>query len=63
VTGDTAMMNTPSPTALEWTQERLVAPPIEFDLVDLLTELERTPDDPELHALADHYFYYSEIYP
>ena len=55
------MLNTPSPTALDWAQERLLAPSVEVDIVDLLTELERTPDDPELHALADHYFYYSEI--
>jgi hypothetical protein len=44
----------PSPVAIEWAQERLVAPPLEVDLVDLLTELERTPDDPELHDLYDH---------
>jgi hypothetical protein len=55
------MMNTPSPTALDWAQERLVALPLEVDLVDLLTELERTPDDPELHDLANHYFYYTEM--
>jgi hypothetical protein len=55
------MLNTPSPTALDWAQERLLAPSVEVDIVDLLTELERTPDDPELHALADHYFYYAEI--
>jgi len=55
------MMNTPSPTALDWAQERLVALPLEVDLVDLLTELERAPDDPELHDLADHYFYYAEM--
>jgi len=55
------MLTTPSPAAIDWAQELLVAPPVEVDLVDLLTELDRTPDDPELHALADHYFYYSEI--
>ncbi len=55
------MLNTPSPTALDWAQERLVALPLEVDLVDLLTELERTPDDPELHDLYDTYFYYAEM--
>ena len=55
------MMNTPSPTALDWAQGRLVAPPVEVDLVDLLTELDRTPDDPELHNLFDTYFYYAEM--
>jgi hypothetical protein len=55
------MLNTPSPTPTDWAQDRLVALSLEVDLVDLLTELERAPDDPELHALADHYFYYSEI--
>ena len=55
------MMNTPSPTALDWAQERLVALPLEVDLVDLLTELERAPDDPELHDLYDTYFYYAEM--
>ena len=51
----------PSPVAIEWVQERLVALPLEVDLVDLLTELERAPDDPELHDLANHYFYYAEM--
>ena len=51
----------PSSTAIEWTQERLVAPPVEVDLIDLLNELERAPDDPELHNLYDHYAYYSEM--
>ena len=55
------MLNTPSPTALDLAQERLVAPPVEVDLVDLLTELDRTPDDPELHDLYDTYFYYAEM--
>ena len=55
------MLNAPSPTALDWAQERLIALPLEVDLVDLLTELDRTPDDPELHALADHYFYFAEM--
>ena len=55
------MLHTPSPTEIEWTQERLVAPPVEVDLVDLLTELNRTPDDPELHDLFDTYFYYAEM--
>ena len=51
----------PSPVAIEWTQERLVAPPVEVDLIDLLHELERSPDDPELHHLYDTYFYYAEM--
>ena len=55
------MLTTPSPAAIDWTQERLVAAPLEIDLVDLLTELERTPNDPELHDLYDHYAYYSEM--
>ena len=55
------MLNTPSPAAIDWAQERLLAPSVEVDLVDLLTELERAPDDPELHDLADHYFYYAEM--
>ena len=55
------MMNTPSPTALDWAQGRLVAPPLDIDIVDLLHELERAPDDPELHALADHHFYFAEM--
>ena len=50
-----------SPIEIQWSQERLVAPPLEIDIVDLLQELERSPDDPELHALADHFTYYSEI--
>jgi hypothetical protein len=29
--------------------------------VDLLHELDRSPDDPELRDLADHFAYYSEI--
>jgi hypothetical protein len=55
------MMNTPSPTPTDWAQELLVAPPVEVDLIDLLAELERTPDDPELHDLYNHYAYYSEM--
>ncbi len=55
------MMNTPSPTAIEWTQERLLAPPLDIDIVDLLNELDRTPDDPELHDLYNHYAYYAEM--
>ena len=55
------MMNAPSPTALDWAQERLIALPLEVDLVDLLTELERAPDDPELHDLYNHHAYYSEM--
>jgi len=55
------MMNTPSPAALDRAQERLIALPLEVDLVDLLTELERAPDDPELHDLFDAYFYYAEM--
>ena len=55
------MFPEPSPTAIEWAQERLVALPLEVDLVDLLNELERTPDDPELHDLYDTYFYFSEM--
>ena len=55
------MMNAPSPAAIDWAQELLVAPPVEVDLIDLLTELERTPDDPELHDLYDTYFYFSEM--
>jgi hypothetical protein len=55
------MLNIPSPAEIAWAQERLVAPPVEVDLVDLLTELERAPDDPELHHLYNHYAYYSEM--
>jgi hypothetical protein len=55
------MLNTPSPTALDWAQERLLAPSVEVDIVDLLTELERKPDDPELLDLYDTYFYFSEM--
>ena len=55
------MLHTPSPTALDWAQERLVALPLEVDLVDLLHELDRAPDDPELHDLYDTYFYFSEM--
>jgi len=55
------MLHTPSPTPTDWAQERLVALPLEVDLVDLLTELERAPDDPELHDLYDTYFYYAEM--
>ena len=55
------MLNTPAPALIEWTQDRLVALPLEIDLVDLLTELERSPDDPELHNLYDTYFYFSEM--
>ena len=51
----------PSPVDIHWAQERLVAPPLEIDIVDLLHELERTPDDRELHDLYNHYAYYSEI--
>ena len=51
----------PSPVELQWSQERLVAPPLEIDVVDLLHELERSPDDPELHALADHFTYFAEM--
>jgi hypothetical protein len=62
MTGDTAMMpNAPAPALIEWTQDRLVALPLEVDLVDLLTELERKPDDPELLDLYDTYFYFSEM--
>jgi hypothetical protein len=59
--GDTPMLNTLSPIEIELAQERLVAPPLDIDLVDLLHELERSPDDPELRDLADHFAYYSEI--
>ena len=55
------MLNTPSPLALDWAQDRLVALPLEADLVDLLNELERSPDDPELHDLFDTYFYNAEM--
>ena len=55
------MLNTPSPAAIDWAQERLLAPSVEVDIVDLLTELERAPDDPELHDLYDTYFYYAEM--
>ena len=55
------MLHTPSPTEIEWTQERLVAPPLDIDIVDLLNELDRTPDDPELHDLYNHYAYYAEM--
>jgi len=55
------MLNTPSPIETEWLQALLPAPVLEVDLVDLLHELERAPDDPELHDLYDHYAYYSEM--
>ena len=56
------MLNQPlAPVDLQWTQERLVAPPLEIDVVDLLHELERTPDDRELHDLYHTYFYFSEM--
>lgn len=55
------MLNHLSPLDIELAQERLVAPPLEIDLVDLLHELDRSPDDPELRDLADHFAYYSEI--
>ena len=55
------MLNQLSPVECEWAQERLVAPPLDIDIVDLLHELERAPDDPELHALADHHFYFAEM--
>ncbi len=55
------MLHTPSPTPTDWAQELLVAPPVEVDLIDLLAELERAPDDPELHDLFDTYFYYAEM--
>ena len=55
------MLNIPSPAEIAWAQERLLAPSVEVDLVDLLAELERTPDDPELHDLYDTYFYFSEM--
>jgi hypothetical protein len=55
------MLNHLSPLELQSAQEHLVALPLEIDIVDLLQELERSPDDPELHALADHFTYYSEI--
>ena len=55
------MLNIPSPAEIAWAQERLVAPPVDVDLVDLLHELERSPDDPELHHLYDTYFYYAEM--
>lgn len=42
-------------------QSQLTAPVLEVDLLDLLHELARTPDDPELLDLADHYFYYAEM--
>ena len=42
-------------------QAQMPAPVLEVDLVDLLHELERAPDDPELHDLFDHYAYYSEM--
>ena len=50
-----------SPVDLQWMQERLVAPPLEIDIVDLLHELECTPDDRELHDLYHTYFYFSEM--
>nr|MBS0019435.1 hypothetical protein [Gammaproteobacteria bacterium] len=45
----------PSPVELHWLQDRLVAPSIQIDIVDLMHELERTPDDRELHDLYNHY--------
>ena len=46
---------------IERLQAQLAAPMIEVDLVDLLHELDRTPDDPELHDLYNTYFYFSEM--
>ena len=46
---------------IERLQAQLPAPVLEVDLIDLLHELERTPDDPELQALFDTYFYYAEM--
>jgi len=46
---------------IERLQALLLAPVLEVDLIDLLHELERTPDDRELHDLYDHYAYYSEM--
>ena len=47
------MPNTSSPAAIEWTQDRLVVLPLEVALVDLLTELERAPDDLSLAPVED----------
>ena len=55
------MFTEASPAAVEWLQAQMPAPVLDVDLVDLLHELERTPDDPELHDLYDHYAYYSEM--
>ena len=50
-----------SPAELEWAQAQLTAQPVEIDLFDLLTELDRSPEDPELLGLFYHYFYFSEM--
>lgn len=42
-------------------QSQLAAPVLEVDLFDLLYELARKPDDPELLDLANHYYYYAEM--
>jgi hypothetical protein len=56
------MYPAPHPAAdIERLQAQLPAPVLEVDLVDLLHELERTPDDRELHDLYDTYFYYAEM--
>ena len=51
----------PPPTAIDRLQALLPAPVLEVDLIDLLHELERSPDDPDLHHLYDTYFYYAEM--